>query len=171
MVVGAGVLVGVLVEVLVGVGGDRGRTRGSLSICAPHHPLRRLQRPHLRRRYLPRRATSDSHDSTPGVRFSSTETGGSRQAQHTPASTSTQMPPPRSHPPRPPSHTPLGPSGTLTETEGDEDDEDEEASIAGDDRPLLRWDGHDCWLLMPEILTDSLTSTGKCTGSYQVIKV
>ncbi|MED6184364.1 hypothetical protein PIB30_046763 [Stylosanthes scabra] len=59
---------------------------------------------------------------------------------------STQMPPPLSHPPRPPSCTPPGPSGASTDTDSDGDDEDEEASIVSDNRPLLRWDRHDCTL-------------------------
>ncbi|MED6182438.1 hypothetical protein PIB30_028431 [Stylosanthes scabra] len=104
---------------------------------------------------------------TPGVRLSSTETGGSRQAQHTPASTSTQMPPPRSHPRRPPLHTPSGPYGTPTDTEGDEDDEDKEASIAGEDRPLLRWDRQDCWLPMKKG-TEQITTVFKSCYKWYV---
>ncbi|MED6157777.1 hypothetical protein PIB30_026446 [Stylosanthes scabra] len=66
--------------------------------------------------------------------------GGSRQAQQTPQATSTHMPPPQSHPPRPQPRTPSRPSGASKNTDGDgDDDEDEEASVAGDDRPLLRW--------------------------------
>ncbi|MED6167188.1 hypothetical protein PIB30_000439 [Stylosanthes scabra] len=51
---------------------------------------------------------------TPGVRVHSTEMGGSRQAKHTPH-----------------------------DTDGDGDDEDDEASVVGDNHPLLRWDGND----------------------------
>ncbi|MED6219424.1 hypothetical protein PIB30_035728 [Stylosanthes scabra] len=58
------------------------------------------------------------------------------------------MSPPPSQPPRPPPRTPSGLSGAPTGTNGDGDDEDEQASVAGDTRPLLRQDGHDCWLPM-----------------------
>ncbi|MED6208733.1 hypothetical protein PIB30_048025 [Stylosanthes scabra] len=41
--------------------------------------------------------------------------------------------------------------------------------FAGEGISFICLDMH-CLSLLPEILTDSRTSTGKCTGSYQVIK-
>ncbi|MED6192560.1 hypothetical protein PIB30_011356 [Stylosanthes scabra] len=76
------------------------------------------------------------------------------------------MPPLRSHPPRPPSRTPSGPFGTPTDTEGDEDDEDEEASIASDDRSLLRWDRHDCWLPIKKGMEQITTVFKSCYNWY-----
>ncbi|MED6152735.1 hypothetical protein PIB30_094829 [Stylosanthes scabra] len=78
------------------------------------------------------------------------------------------MPPPPSHPPRPQPRTPSGPSWAPTDTDGDGDnDKDEEASIAGDDRPLLRRDGDDCWLPMKKG-TEQITTVFKSCYKWYV---
>ncbi|MED6213937.1 hypothetical protein PIB30_098274 [Stylosanthes scabra] len=94
---------------------------------------------------------------TLGVRVHSTETGG----------TSTQMPPPPSQPPRPPPCNPIRPIWAPTDTDGDGDDEDEQASVADDTRPLLRWDGHDCWLPM-KTRTKQITTIFKSCYKWYV---
>ncbi|MED6127345.1 hypothetical protein PIB30_087261 [Stylosanthes scabra] len=72
------------------------------------------------------------------------------------------MPPPPSQPPR----TPSGPSVGPIDTDGDGDDEDEEASVAGDTRPLLRWDGKDCWLPMKKGMEQITTVFKSCYKWY-----
>ncbi|MED6150305.1 hypothetical protein PIB30_071111 [Stylosanthes scabra] len=74
---------------------------------------------------------------TPGSRVQSFDTAGAPHVQQSPRMPETQMPPQTSSQPQ--STTP------ATDTDVAEDDTEAAASATVDPRPLLIWDGHDCW--------------------------
>ncbi|MED6187550.1 hypothetical protein PIB30_077557 [Stylosanthes scabra] len=74
---------------------------------------------------------------TPGSRVQSFETNGAPQVQRSPAMPETQIPSQTASQPQP--------TTPATDTDMAEDDAEAAASATTGPRPLLLWDGHDCW--------------------------